>query len=330
MNSGVMYLRSLAALMVVAIHMAALLINNGSSENISWYFAHFLDSFSRSGVPLFLMISGFLALGNEKNLNPKSYYTRRFNRLLPNLFVWSVFYFMLQNLFFYQKNGLIDWNANLHRIYVGEIYYHLWYMYMFIGVILVTPYLNRMLMNMSSRQIYLFAGLMCLGSLIMCMLDVDYDNWFFILRCVPFLSYYILGFCLRKCVNIHRGFLLLGIILLGGYTCVSAVNADSAYIYVYRTLSVNVFLMTIAYFLYIMSLGKCKHYIAICFEKFARLSVGIYYIHPLFIKILEYTVLDVLLNSVLLYVLSFFLVVFFSYIVSKILASCGKLSFLVN
>lgn len=61
-------LRCLAILMVVTLHAAAPLLSDPALMGTpAWYFCLLLDPFSRTGVPLFFMLSGFLLLRDPRH-----------------------------------------------------------------------------------------------------------------------------------------------------------------------------------------------------------------------------------------------------------------------
>ena len=86
-------LRCLAILMVVTLHAAAPLLSDPSLLGTpAWYFCLLLDPFSRTGVPIFFMLSGFLLLRDPRTLQVGPFYRRRLPRLAVPLVLWNLIY----------------------------------------------------------------------------------------------------------------------------------------------------------------------------------------------------------------------------------------------
>lgn len=63
-------LRIIAAFMVISIHVSAESVSyNIAMPNSIFSFGNFFNSFSRFGVPIFIMLSGAFLLTNPKNTN---------------------------------------------------------------------------------------------------------------------------------------------------------------------------------------------------------------------------------------------------------------------
>ncbi len=58
-------IRATACMMVIMLHVAAYYVTRSSVNSDYWNFANIIDSATRSCVPLFFMISGYLFLGSR-------------------------------------------------------------------------------------------------------------------------------------------------------------------------------------------------------------------------------------------------------------------------
>ncbi len=85
------FIKAFAILGVVLIH-----VSTGAYVNpvgsFPWYSAVLWGSVSRASVPLFLMCTGVLFLGPERELSGKKLWLRYILRLLAALFVWAAVY----------------------------------------------------------------------------------------------------------------------------------------------------------------------------------------------------------------------------------------------
>ena len=111
-----------------------------------------LESISRIGLPMFTFLSGILLL-NGKEEKTSEFYIKRLTKIIIPLYLYSLIY-----LFIYKY----DYNLNLFdpinfineliKITNGPIHYHLWYVYMIIGIYLCTPYLKKMCKSLTDND----------------------------------------------------------------------------------------------------------------------------------------------------------------------------------
>jgi surface polysaccharide O-acyltransferase-like enzyme len=81
-------LRVAATGLVVALHCITELIVSASYYGTkSWFACVALNGLCRAGVPIFFMLSGYLALNSGKTANIKLFYHNKLIRLLPPLFI---------------------------------------------------------------------------------------------------------------------------------------------------------------------------------------------------------------------------------------------------
>ena len=84
-------LRNLATVMVIGIHVAAPVAHGFPDQNSWWWwYGNFWNSLTRAGVPLFVMLSGFLLLGKDYDLG--YFLKRRFSRVVVPALFWMAVY----------------------------------------------------------------------------------------------------------------------------------------------------------------------------------------------------------------------------------------------
>lgn len=119
-----------------------------------------LNSASRTCVPLFVMISGYFLLPVKDST--RSFFKRRFTRILFPWIVWCVCYAVYY--VFYRGDSLQTCLGNICRIPLnwGVEVGHLWYIYMLIGLYLLAPVISPWLRGCSKRELQ---GYLCLWGL---------------------------------------------------------------------------------------------------------------------------------------------------------------------
>jgi surface polysaccharide O-acyltransferase-like enzyme len=148
-NSGrkhwIDWLRAVAAFAVVVIHVTAPLYTQiAVLRRADWWFANVANCAARFAVPLFVMLAGALLLGRDEDA--AAFYAKRAARLLPAFVFWSAFYL----LFAWAAGGDgLDLRERFVQavLVTGATYYHLWYLPMFFGLMLVHPFLNAWLVG---------------------------------------------------------------------------------------------------------------------------------------------------------------------------------------
>lgn len=107
-----------------------------------------LDVFRFINVPLFFMISGVLLLGKQESV--RDIFVKRFTKYLLALLLISYFYFV-----FYLNNDWKDICSFLTSFSQKPITGHLWFMYEYLGYLLILPFL-RCLVNRLPKKMYIY------------------------------------------------------------------------------------------------------------------------------------------------------------------------------
>lgn len=141
-------LRILATIAVITIHVSSNLFYHKPIGSFSWWTGSTFDAIARFGVPIFLMISGALLLPKKEEI--KVFYKKRLHRILIPFLLWLTIYYIRSlphNVTFSKASYLL-----LHGICSGTSY-HLWYIYMLVGIYLVIPVVRIWIQNTSDRGI---------------------------------------------------------------------------------------------------------------------------------------------------------------------------------
>ena len=134
-------LKILACLMIITNHTIDYLLQYAGYNNFTVLFYAACLSLCKIGVPLFIMITGCLLLKKESNYRE---ILGRIKRVLFPLIVVSLIYYFSDNN--------LNWNGGLNFIktfFERPIRTYLWYLYMLIGLYLITPFLQKMIKSFS-------------------------------------------------------------------------------------------------------------------------------------------------------------------------------------
>jgi len=197
-------LRILASYMVVLVHSSSYAIFEVPIFTFNWYGLMFWDAMSRTCVPLFIMISGILFLNPEKEITVSKMYKKYISRIVKTLLFWNAFYATIVK---YQVNAYhVDYKFTVDVIpdFFNELIYgkfHMWYLYMCIGLYMITPILRSITKDKSATKYFIFLAMM-------------------IVQVIPFVVNTINHFRTQRKFNMVSDILgKLWLFFLGGYTC---------------------------------------------------------------------------------------------------------------
>lgn len=150
-------LRLIALLAVIMLHCSSpLLADYLKSPESQWLAADFYNALTRFAVPVFVMITGVLLLGKEEDV--VVFLKKRLGRVVWPFLFWSLVY-----IAYAYYNEDISYTGDtrttvqqvLHQLKYGSSY-HLWYVYMLIGLYLVIPVLGKFIRNATEKEILYF------------------------------------------------------------------------------------------------------------------------------------------------------------------------------
>jgi surface polysaccharide O-acyltransferase-like enzyme len=197
--------RVLAIVAVVLIHVLAPTVEGRGVDvgSGAWWLANTLNSASRWCVPVFLMISGALALNPERVSRPRDFYRRRWQRIGVPLVFWTGFYLLFRR--FVLDSGLTPDQA-ASAVAAGAPFLQLYFLYVLAGLALITPFLKVITRHATWRMQLGFAvvllGLGMLDQVASYLGGVGEPNA--ATRFLPFAGYYVLGWVLRDVLPTGR------------------------------------------------------------------------------------------------------------------------------
>lgn len=327
-------LRVMAISSVLLVHILGTLFNILNLEyvlhlsEIEQGLLFFFHIVGRLGVPLFLMISGYLLLDKEYTYNRSMHF---YKCNLLNLFISTEIWIVIYNLImcFYAKESI-----DLFRLLKEMLFFkytsinHLWYLPMIIGLYLFIPIISTMLKNIELR-----------------LLLIPYIVSIFFVFCVPIAN--ILFLCLGKTslkyiIDLDFSGGVYGIYLIMGYLLKKDILKKIKMKYLVLCSSsaivLLIFLIKCAYehgIVYDLWYDNCLLFIiAICIfemisrmhiqnnivlETISRMSFGIYLVHNTFIIFLSNVInIDIIqIKFICLYIITFVGSLLLVYLISR-------------
>jgi surface polysaccharide O-acyltransferase-like enzyme len=136
-------IRVVAIFLVIISHVAALIIYRQpiTAANMpSWGLATFLMSVGRPCVPLFVMLSGCLLLNPQKaDESIATFFRKRLSKVAIPGILWAVIFLGWRRWGLKEPLSIVQ---GLQAIVSGTVFAHLWFIYMILGLYVVTPILR--------------------------------------------------------------------------------------------------------------------------------------------------------------------------------------------
>lgn len=150
---------------------------------------------SSIGVPLFWMVSGALLLPKKETW--EKVYRNRVPRIAKILGLFSVVRYLYQCIMQDQKGGVGEF---LRLFYTQEIFLPYWFLYEYLGILFLLPFLRKMMQNLTEREERIFF-LLLLGWNILNDFSNVYLRVGFVLNLhfQSSVSYFILGYLMENC-----------------------------------------------------------------------------------------------------------------------------------
>lgn len=152
------YLRVLAMLFIIAAHTICTPVIYYSTfySSFGLNISVILTNIFRTGVTIFIMISGALFLRPEKENSIKKLLGKNILRIFLCLLIFGSL-FALMEIVFVNKTFKVSFIfESLLRMLQNKSWGHLWYLYMLIGLYLITPILKVFINNCSDTKLYYF------------------------------------------------------------------------------------------------------------------------------------------------------------------------------
>lgn len=283
-------LRFLATVSVILLHVSGqILIQYGTVSNFVWWVGNFYDSAVRFCVPVFVMLTGALLLPKTYELN--DFLKKRFLRIILPFLFWSLVYILFNYYVKLPQNHqmapleTVTWGLDLLRSGSSP---HLWYIYMIIGIYLITPIISKWVQNCKENEIlyfliiWLFALIMNQPIFERYITDVDFSYF------SDFIGYLVLGYYLSvktfryskrtiAITSILMVFIGVVVTMMGTYYLTNIDGKFNQYFYGYMTL--NTLLVSMGVFVFFKNGNTSTSSKIIDF--ISKYSYGIYLVHVL-------------------------------------------------
>ena len=194
-------LRALAIFAVVILHNAADYDEKlGEIPSSHWWAGTMWDGLVRFCVPMFVLLSGAFLLKQNKEVSISEVFRKRLPKIVIPLVFWSIIYILYNG--YTSDNGFagINWKAQLKTFYQGPVAYHLWFLYMLIGIYLLYPIINLFITAAKEIHIRYFLIVWFISNCIINIFDAINGSTFGVGMnfFAEYVGYFVLGFYLTN------------------------------------------------------------------------------------------------------------------------------------
>jgi len=295
-------LRSVAVIAVILLQIAYSRLVSVPVNTSAWTVYNAYTALTRWSVPAFVMLSGAFLLDPKKS-GKLSVLFLRILRIFLVLVVWSAVYAMADHLDRGGNLSLRGFQSALMAAVRGDVHGHLWFLYMILGLYLVTPILRAFIKGASRATLHYFLILtFVVTSLLPTFLKFypgnplsTHLNRVELYLVLGYVGYFVAGYYLKTyTINRLAEAIIYVLGIAGAFatlwgTWVLSHRGGQLNEILYGYLTPNVCATTVALFVlfrYVLGIseerGRNRRMIGV-----ARITLGIYVLHELFIMLLR-------------------------------------------
>ena len=330
-------LKIVAIFSVIIIHVNAMRFYNIDLKSQEWQIYNIFYSITKWCVPVFIMASGMFFLDPLKDISLKKIYFKYILRLAIALFFWATIYILYRSFMY---NIPLDLPTYIKTLLKAQTNYHLWFLYVIIGLYVITPILRKIIESAKRKDLEYFLGIWAIFTILIPFFTSfktiepisNLISKFSISLIGGFVGYFVIGYYL-KTFELKKSIRVL-LYFLGFIACIFTIFGTQYLTLrngaleqkLYGYLAPNVAIMSISVFVFFKyEISKIK-FNPISTKVITLLSnciFGIYLVHDIFIiTLLKLQILPNVINpivSVPLFSVGLFLISFLvSYIINKI------------
>ena len=281
-------LRLISTIAVIVQHTSSVSYSSFCVDKTSFggWLLSFIWVICRFAVPVFVMTTGYLLLQPSKSVD----YTKVFNkyclRIVIILLTIGMAYAWLEIIFAQKEISIIQFKESLINVLQGNLWDHMWYLYMLIGLYIVIPQIKAFVVNISLHELDVFIGISVFFSVIMHFINV----WTgFELGVKPAVGlwglYLILGYRVAL-ININNKVVITILCCTLFFIGFCLLYKEDASFFTFMSSHMGydspiIFVLSLCVFLLANKGGESKLYSV--GSKLAKYTFGIYIFHPLYL-----------------------------------------------
>lgn len=318
------FMRIVFMLMVLGIHVLSMIRQFMFPYNTTWYIVTIITDILMIANPLFFMLSGKFNLNKQftKKEDYKNFYIKRFiSIIIPFLLISFMIYFTWN----YKAFSLLEYIKNLVS---GEIEGTYWFVYALIGILVLSPFFSKMLVNMELFEKKIFLSVLFIINAfisILAIFNIQNAFTFTVVGLAGWHFYYFAGYMIEDIFKSKKSRNIL--IILGIIALVLQFLIRRFIDFGYRLTDPSPLLTLQAFGLYFLLLDKVKikkEEVQKIISNIAKYSFSFYLIHMLVVKkisglfILDISSIHNFVCGIFIFIISFVITLIISMFIEKI------------
>lgn len=151
------YLRIMAVFFVIVNHTNSRVYQGTSPDHLTWYLSMLWYYLSKTAVPIFVMVSGACLLPKADSYRKAG---KRIWRMIAALILFSYLYFLNDAQIYH---GIwpraVNIGAFFSLVWTQQITDSYWYLYFYIGILVMLPLMQRLAQNMKKQDMRYLIGM---------------------------------------------------------------------------------------------------------------------------------------------------------------------------
>jgi surface polysaccharide O-acyltransferase-like enzyme len=186
-------LRILSIYAVVTAHVTIWLTMGSSPFTFNWWLGASIFYACFCSIPVFVMISGALLLDDSRGEPLREFYKKRLYRVGVPLVSWTIVYLGVRGFVDHER---LTAARVFELIITADPYYHLWFLYMILGLYLVTPPLRTFVRHSTrTERLVVIVAMLVLANAYFQADALLWNNQRSIFTLfIPYIAFYLLGY----------------------------------------------------------------------------------------------------------------------------------------
>lgn len=331
----------------VALFLIVLCHTNIGLENATPYIVKLKWFVGKCGVPLFLIISGYLNL--PMKYEDKEFISKRFKRVFLPFLSWSILYIALDLII---HDRAISVNMFSEDCFLIASSAHLWYVYAILALYLITPIISEYFQKCSKNMFQFYLSIWLMSALFTYYYHwtghtfFDHNFTYITYYLGGYLGYYILGYYIKRFspalffsqLNVRNSVILGSLFFLAiFFICIGYFILNMTTVEISKYVTIVPILFSVITFSILWKIKVKNIRVIKVIDSLSKHSFGIYLIHeiviiyvfPLFIGKCnwnEYNDITLLLVNISLV----FMNIMICYLIIRILAFLPKSKYIIG
>jgi surface polysaccharide O-acyltransferase-like enzyme len=290
-------LRILSIYAVVTAHVTIWLTMGSTPFSVNWWMGTSIFYACFCSIPVFVMISGALLLGPSREEPLLEFYRKRMVRVGVPLVSWTLVYLGVRGVLDEER---LTAGRVFELIITADPYYHLWFLYMILGLYLVTPALRTFVRHSTCKErAFVIAAMLVLATGYFQADTLLWQNQRSVFTLfIPYIGFYLLGYELSR-IDPRKlpapRYIVLAVLICVAYLAVFAQpfiaregGVGPGQRFVFDFFTPPIIFLSIAIFWIARRLDATAKPVngirKVAVEWIASTTLGVYALHPLILK----------------------------------------------